>query len=121
MVFSDVGVRIERFMCHGMSCGASNGLFTPVNKIKAFAISFTLYHGPQRSNKTPVLAMALVAEQPSPQSLHQLEHEDFFAAELDPAWTAKPRSERGCLRARLSPVKIPTAARAEPLWQSRQK
>ena len=33
---------------------------------------------------------ALAAEQPSPQSLRRLEHEYSLAAELDPAWAAKP-------------------------------
>ena len=33
---------------------------------------------------------ALSAEQPSPQSLRRLEHEYSLAAELDPAWAAKP-------------------------------
>jgi PAS domain S-box-containing protein len=36
------------------------------------------------------LAIALSAEQPSPQSLHLLEHEYSLAAELDPAWAVKP-------------------------------
>jgi serine/threonine protein kinase len=37
-----------------------------------------------------VLAVALTAEQPSPQSLRRLEHEYSLAAELDPAWAARP-------------------------------
>src|SRR4030081_1019438 len=51
---------------------------------------FTLYRGRQRGNPSPVLAIALSAEQPSPQSLRRLEHEYSLAAELDPAWAAKP-------------------------------
>jgi serine/threonine protein kinase len=34
--------------------------------------------------------VALTAEQPSPQGLRRLEHEYSLAAELDPAWAAKP-------------------------------
>ena len=51
---------------------------------------FTLYRGRQHGNPSPVLAVALTAEQPSPQSLRRLEHEYSLAAELDPAWAAKP-------------------------------
>ena len=51
---------------------------------------FTLYRGRQRGNPSPVLAVALPAERPSPQGLRRLEHEYSLAAELDPAWAAKP-------------------------------
>src|SRR5467141_4113898 len=51
---------------------------------------FTLYRGRQHGNPSPVLAIALFAEQPSPQILRRLEHEYSLAAELDPAWAAKP-------------------------------
>ena len=51
---------------------------------------FTLYRGQQHGNPSPVLAIALFAEQPSPQTLRRLEHEYSLAAELDPAWAAKP-------------------------------
>ena len=51
---------------------------------------FTLYRGRQHGNPSPVLAIALSAEHPSPQSLRRLEHEYSLAAELDPAWAAKP-------------------------------
>src|SRR3984957_14368979 len=51
---------------------------------------FTLYRGRQHGNPSPVLAIALSAEQPSPQSLRLLEHEYSLAAELDPAWAARP-------------------------------
>jgi serine/threonine protein kinase len=51
---------------------------------------FTLYRGRQHGNPSPVLAIALSAEQPSPQSLRRLEHEYSLAAGLDPAWAAKP-------------------------------
>src|SRR6201997_5935257 len=51
---------------------------------------FTVYRGRQRGSATPVLAVALAAERPSPQSLRRLEHENTLAAELDAAWAAKP-------------------------------
>jgi PAS domain S-box-containing protein len=51
---------------------------------------FTLYRGRQNGNPSPVLAIALAAEHPSSQSLRRLEHEYSLAAELDPAWAAKP-------------------------------
>jgi hypothetical protein len=51
---------------------------------------FTLYRGRQRGNQSPVLAIALSAELPSPQSLRRLEHEYSLAANLDPAWAARP-------------------------------
>src|SRR5882762_4380955 len=51
---------------------------------------FTLYRGRQHGNPSPLLAIALTAEHPSPQSLRRLEHEYSLAAELDPAWAAKP-------------------------------
>src|SRR5882672_4419819 len=51
---------------------------------------FTLYRGRQHGNPSLVLAIALSAEQSSPQTLRRLEHEYSLAAELDPAWAAKP-------------------------------
>jgi len=51
---------------------------------------FTLYRGRQHSNPSPVLAVASGAEQPSPQGPRRLEHAYSLAAELDPAWGAKP-------------------------------
>src|SRR5260370_35735297 len=51
---------------------------------------FTLYRGLQQGNSSPVLALALATEQPSAQDLRRLEHEYSLAAELDPAWAAKP-------------------------------
>src|SRR6202050_2042304 len=51
---------------------------------------FTLYRGRQHVNAAPVLAVGHAEEQPSPQSLRRLEHEYSLAAELDPAWAAKP-------------------------------
>jgi serine/threonine protein kinase len=52
--------------------------------------NFTLYRGRQHGDPSPVLAVALAAEMPSPQSLRRLEHEYSLAAELDPGWAAKP-------------------------------
>jgi PAS domain S-box-containing protein len=51
---------------------------------------FTLYRGRQHGNPSPILAIALSAKQPSPQSLRRLEHEYTLASELDPAWAATP-------------------------------
>jgi PAS domain S-box-containing protein len=51
---------------------------------------FSLYRGRQHRNPSPVLAIALTAARPSPHSLQRLEHEYSLAAELDPAWAAKP-------------------------------
>jgi PAS domain S-box-containing protein len=51
---------------------------------------FILYRGKQHGNPSPVLVVALASEQPSPQSLRRLEHEYSLAAEVDPAWGAKP-------------------------------
>jgi PAS domain S-box-containing protein len=53
-------------------------------------VDFTLYRGRQRGNSSPVLAVAVAAEQPSPQDLQRLQHEYSLASELDPAWAAKP-------------------------------
>jgi PAS domain S-box-containing protein len=53
-------------------------------------VEFTLYRGRQHGNASPVLAIALTAEQPSPEGLRRLEHEYSLAAELEPAWAAKP-------------------------------
>src|SRR5216684_8884603 len=50
----------------------------------------TLPPGTESATTLSVLAIALSAEQPSPQSLRRLEHEYSLAAELDPAWAAKP-------------------------------
>jgi PAS domain S-box-containing protein len=51
---------------------------------------FTLYRARQRGSDMPLLVVAPTAEQPLPQSLRRLEHEYSLAAELDPAWAAKP-------------------------------
>ena len=54
------------------------------------AADFILYRGRQQGNPSTVLAIAVSAKQPSPQSLRRLEHEYSLAAELDPAWAATP-------------------------------
>jgi PAS domain S-box-containing protein len=51
---------------------------------------FIVYRGRQRGVQTPILAVAVAAEQPSPQSLRRLEHEYSLAAELDAVWAAQP-------------------------------
>src|SRR6266850_1061192 len=51
---------------------------------------FTLYRSRQHGYPYPVLVVALAAEQPSAQSLARLEHEYSLAADLDPAWAARP-------------------------------
>jgi len=51
---------------------------------------FTLYRGRQHDNPSPVLVIALSAEQPSPQGLRRLEREYSLAAELKPEWAARP-------------------------------
>jgi PAS domain S-box-containing protein len=51
---------------------------------------FTLYRGTERGGQTPILAVAVAAEQPSRQNLLRLEHEYSLATELDAAWAAQP-------------------------------
>jgi predicted ATPase/signal transduction histidine kinase len=51
---------------------------------------FTFYRGRQDGDQSPVLGIALTTEHSSPQNLRRLEHEYSLAAELDPAWAAKP-------------------------------
>ncbi|MGA3346489.1 MAG: AAA family ATPase, partial [Terracidiphilus sp.] len=52
--------------------------------------AFTLYRGRERGNPMPILAVVVAAEQPSPQSLRQLEHEYSLATEFDSAWAVQP-------------------------------
>src|SRR6266849_6498789 len=66
--------------------GPSGFVLVPIRE----GADFTLYRGRQRGNPSPVLAIALTAEQPSPQSLRRLEHEYSLVVELDPAWAADP-------------------------------
>ncbi|MGJ7506571.1 AAA family ATPase [Variovorax sp. GT1P44] len=51
---------------------------------------FTLYRGRERGNEMAILARAVAAEHPSPQSLQQLNHEYSLATELDAEWAAQP-------------------------------
>jgi predicted ATPase/signal transduction histidine kinase/GAF domain-containing protein len=51
---------------------------------------FTLYRGRKLGSPMPILALAVAAEQPSPQNLRRLEHEWSLASELDAAWAAQP-------------------------------
>jgi serine/threonine protein kinase len=51
---------------------------------------FTLYRARQHGSPSPFLVVAPTAEPLPPQSLRRLEHEYSLAAELEPAWAAKP-------------------------------
>lgn len=51
---------------------------------------FTLYRGRQHGNPSPILAVSITAEQPSPQTLKRLEHEYALRDTLDPDWAARP-------------------------------
>jgi PAS domain S-box-containing protein len=51
---------------------------------------FALYRGRRRGDPSPILAVALTADQPSSHGLRRLEHEYSLAPELDPVWAAKP-------------------------------
>jgi hypothetical protein len=64
----------------------SGYVLEPIRK----GVDFTLYGGRQHGNSSPVLVVALTAEQPSPQAIRRLEHEYSLAAELDSAWAARP-------------------------------
>src|SRR6202051_5269054 len=66
--------------------GSSGYVLLPLRE----SADFPLYRGRKHDDPSPVLAIALSTEQPSPQSIRRLEHEYSFAAELDPAWAAKP-------------------------------
>ncbi len=65
--------------------GLSEYVLVPLRE----SADFTLYRGRKHDDPSPVLAIALF-EQPSPQSVRRLMHEYSLAAELDPAWAAKP-------------------------------
>ncbi|HTW65156.1 MAG TPA: sigma 54-interacting transcriptional regulator [Bryobacteraceae bacterium] len=65
---------------------ASEYVLEPIRK----RAEFTLYRARQRGNPMPLLVVAPTAEQPLPESLRRLEHESSLAAELEPAWAAKP-------------------------------
>src|SRR5580693_1753868 len=49
-----------------------------------------LYRGRERDNHRRILAVAVAADQPSPQSIRRLEHEYSLATKLDAAWAAQP-------------------------------
>src|ERR1700687_835281 len=51
---------------------------------------FALYRRHEPGDPSSVLVVTPSAEQPSPQSLRQLEHECSLATDLDPAWAARP-------------------------------
>ena len=68
------------------SSGPSGFVSEPLRE----AADFTPYRGRQHGNLSPVLVIALSTGHPSPQTPGRLEHEYSLAAELDPAWGAKP-------------------------------
>ena len=68
------------------ACLTSEYLLEPLRE----GADFTLYRGTVSGNQMPILAVAVAAEQPSPQSLRRLEHEHSLATELDAAWAAQP-------------------------------
>lgn len=65
--------------------GLSGYVLVPLRE----SADFTLYRGRKHDDSSPVLAIALF-EPPPPQSMRRLLHEYSLAAELDPAWAAKP-------------------------------
>ena len=66
--------------------GPSGYVLVPLRE----SADFTLYRGRQHGNPSPILVVAPTAERPLAQSLRRLEHEYSLAAELEPAWAAKP-------------------------------
>jgi hypothetical protein len=74
--------------------GDEDGLQTAPSEYVLAALregaDFTLYRGRRRGDQSPVLVVALAAEQPSPQDLRRLEHEYSLATELNAAWAANP-------------------------------
>src|SRR3984885_1543297 len=78
-----------------MSCSVATRM-PPIPGLSGYVLvplresaDFPLYRGRKHDDPSPVLAIALF-EKPSPQSVRRLMHEYSFAAELDPAWAAKP-------------------------------
>src|SRR5690242_1743387 len=65
--------------------GLSGYMLVPLRE----GADFTVYRGRKPDDRSPVLAIALF-EQPSPQSIRRFMREYSLAAELDPAWAAKP-------------------------------
>ena len=51
---------------------------------------FSLYRGTEHGNPMRILAVAVAAERPSPQSLSRLEHEYSLRHDLHAAWAAQP-------------------------------
>jgi serine/threonine protein kinase len=66
--------------------GSSGFVLEPLRE----GADFILYRGRQDDDSSPVLAVALAAEQASTEGLRRLEHEYSLAADLDPEWAAKP-------------------------------
>src|SRR6202008_3408797 len=66
--------------------GPSGYVLVPLRE----SADFTLYRRRQHGTPSPILVVAPTAERPLAQSLRRLEHEYSLAAELEPAWAAKP-------------------------------
>src|SRR5437764_4182463 len=66
--------------------GASEYVLEPIRA----GADFTLCRARQRGNPMPLFVVTPTAEHPLPESLRRLEHEYSLAADLDPAWAAKP-------------------------------
>lgn len=64
----------------------SEYLLTPLRE----SAGFIYYRGVESAGQTPVLAIAVAADQASQQSMRRLEHEYSLANELGPAWAARP-------------------------------
>jgi len=92
------GYRVGRTRAVGRRAQPSvNRLFQFITEQTGYAldllrqtVDFTLYRGHRYGRPPPVLMMALVAEQPSAQSLRRAEREYSLAEQLHPAWAAKP-------------------------------
>src|SRR5579862_821516 len=53
-------------------------------------LDFTLHRGTALRTQTPILAVSVTAERPSPQNMRGLEVEYALAPELEAAWAAQP-------------------------------
>jgi PAS domain S-box-containing protein len=66
--------------------GPSGYVLVPLRE----SADFTVYRGRKHDDTSTVLAIALSTEQPATPGIRRLEREYSLAAELDPAWAAKP-------------------------------
>ncbi|MGA7815911.1 AAA family ATPase, partial [Caballeronia sp.] len=81
---------------------------------------FTLYRGRELGKQTPVLALAVAAEGPSPQSLRRLEHEWSLESKLDAAWAAQPVALTRHLRRAVLILKDPGGEPLDRLIEQRK-